>query len=188
MPVRVADAQGWLKRLDLTEYVPSAVFCADPRPLKILDDLKQAVRQRDGDLLASLVHPKRGLDVSLYHRGHKYFSQPDVRSFFNDRSPYVWSAGDVYPRVEGSTAEIILPLLDSDLVQLDTNLACNLTQDVMTDDSRREQMEYDPVNYYSIQRPGATGHDLEWGTWLIGIDYWDGQPYLAYLSHMVWEP
>jgi hypothetical protein len=49
--------------------------------------------------------------------------------------------------------------------------------------------EYIGFNYYSVYRTAVDDEDnpFDWGSWVIGIEYWDGLPYLVYLIHYEWE-
>jgi hypothetical protein len=37
-------------------------------------------------------------------------------------------------------------------------------------------------------KPGAAGQEQDWRTWLAGIEYSKGKPYLFALLHLFWEP
>ncbi len=47
---------------------------------------------------------------------------------------------------------------------------------------------YDGVNFYSsFRQPGSEDFELDWGTWVIGVENWQGRYSLSYLIHYEWE-
>ena len=44
-------------------------------------------------------------------------------------------------------------------------------------------------SHYSVYRPAIDDEDniFDWGSWVIGIEYWDGTPHLVYFVHYEWE-
>ncbi|MCA9979043.1 MAG: hypothetical protein KC413_24950, partial [Anaerolineales bacterium] len=46
---------------------------------------------------------------------------------------------------------------------------------------------YDALNYYSLYRPAADESGFDWGTWVVGVERWNGRYYLSYLVHFEWE-
>src|SRR5512139_1605342 len=46
---------------------------------------------------------------------------------------------------------------------------------------------YTNIHYYNLYRP-ATDQQLDFCTWLIGVKYVNGQPYLHSMVSIVWEP
>ena len=46
---------------------------------------------------------------------------------------------------------------------------------------------YDGVHYYNLYKP-ASGDVFDFRTWLIGIEYFQGQPYIYGMVTIVWEP
>jgi hypothetical protein len=45
---------------------------------------------------------------------------------------------------------------------------------------------YEQVNYYAYYRP-AGDIEFDWGTWVVGVEQWQGQWYVSYLVHFDWE-
>ena len=45
------------------------------------------------------------------------------------------------------------------------------------------------MNFYSVYYPGApANNNLDWRTWLVGMEYVDGKPYLYAMMQFFWEP
>src|SRR5262249_12121822 len=63
--VQKASVTGWVNAFYLTEYVPSATFCADAKVTTLLTNLGTALKNADGTALAALVSPKHGADIRL---------------------------------------------------------------------------------------------------------------------------
>jgi hypothetical protein len=48
---------------------------------------------------------------------------------------------------------------------------------------------YTGINYYSVYFPGTDANSkMDWRTWLVGVDYVGGKPYLYALMQFEWEP
>lgn len=48
--------------------------------------------------------------------------------------------------------------------------------------------EYINLNFYALYKPGAPGTELDWRTWIAGIEYVNGVPYIVALVHYQWAP
>ena len=46
---------------------------------------------------------------------------------------------------------------------------------------------YEQLHYFSAYRPAPESQEFDWGTWVIGVDRWQGQYYLSYLIHYDYE-
>jgi hypothetical protein len=44
------------------------------------------------------------------------------------------------------------------------------------------------IHYYSLYKPGSADVELDWMTWVAGVEYVDGVPYLFSLTRYTWEP
>jgi hypothetical protein len=87
----------------------------------------------------------------------------------------------------GSFHEVILPNL-LDVFNASYTLSCNAVQTGGASYDTSWPAEYAGVNFYSVYRPGAAGDELNWRTWLVGVEYVGGQPVLFGLVHLAWEP
>lgn len=188
--IHTNQLNGWVNRVFLTERVLPSIFCRDSRAEAIVDGLKEAIETSDPVALVSLVNRQRGLLIR-----HNWWN-PEVRlatsqvtGFFADSTSYDWGLGhgSGLP-ITGSTAEVILPLLREDLLDADAQIACNEILAGGSAGSIVLPSEYEALNFYSVHRPPPDEDNaFDWGTWVIGIEYWDSQPYLCFLVHYEWE-
>lgn len=180
--VRPEGGTGWVNALNLTEDVAPQAFCADPRVLQLLDATGAAVIKRDGASLADLTSPRRGLRVRFDWRGPEVvYSRTDVTRLFQATDPEDWGVHSSGAAIGGSFTEVVLPLLDRAFGPQSV-LTCDV---VGTGSILREvswPSEYTNMNYYSFYRPAEEGgSEYSWATWLAGVEYIEGQPYLAIL-------
>jgi len=50
---------------------------------------------------------------------------------------------------------------------------------------------YEGLNYFSFFRPdeeGSATYPLDWGTWVVGVEEWEGSYVVNFLVHYRWEP
>jgi hypothetical protein len=189
VPIQSGEVTGWVKRDALTEQVTSADFCASPVVTQLVDDLKSAITARDGAQLSKLVAPDRGLLIRASASSPEIHLLPDeVLAFFTSETSYDWGTfqGAEEPYI-GTAADVIVPKLDADLLHAEQT-DC----DQMIGGAGSDLMlpsEYVAVNYVSLYRPPPAdpNHGFDWATWVVGIEYWDGQPHLSYLVHYTWE-
>jgi hypothetical protein len=178
VPITAAGRSGWVNSRFLTGQVSRDDFCQDARVDAILDAIKLAVENRDGEILASLIHPARGLRLRHHSSGEEVKLDADESAgFFTASESLDWGDG-----VRGSIPNVIVPLLDKDLVS-STESACG---NVIGGGTGGHQLpfEYQPVNVYSFYRPSPdTASGSEWGSWAIGIEFWEGLPYVGFLVH-----
>lgn len=189
VPISSGALAGWVNGRYLTETVAETAFCDDAAVTKLLADLETAVINQDGNLLAQLVHPERGLRIHhAWWNPEVRISQADARQIFTSAAGYDWGVqdGSGLPIVGTFKAEI-LPLLQADLV-LATQTDCNEIVHGGTAGFVRLPDGYDAVQYYSLHRPGTDEFaGMNWGTWVVGVEKWLGGYYLSYLVHFQWE-
>ena len=47
---------------------------------------------------------------------------------------------------------------------------------------------YEGINFVSLHRsPEPDEFELDWGTWVIGIERWEGEYYISFMVHYEWE-
>ncbi|HSK67464.1 MAG TPA: hypothetical protein VK888_11070 [Anaerolineales bacterium] len=186
-PLPTTAASTPIATLPATQPSGSTNLCTDPGATALIDSLKTAVLNSDGPLLASLVSPSSGLDVAYFHSGTVVNYRPDQAKFLFETTYEVdWG---VEPgsgaRKTGSFHDVVVPALVKMFNQPYT-LHCN-------------ELKYGgatyPVNfpyekgYYSIYFAGTEANgSLDWQTWVAGIEYVDGRPYLYALMQFFWEP
>lgn len=183
------NGTGWVNALYLTEYVTPQAFCADQRVSALLDQFTQAMTNRDGKLLSSLIGPYHDLSVMYFRTGNKAgYSRAEAGWLFNSTYPMNWG---MHPAsglpVSGSFQDKVLP----DLLDVLNNPHQTLCNNPATG-GKSYTFEWPPmyrnINFYALYKPGPAGQELAWRTWLVGVEYVQGQPYLFALMHLFWEP
>jgi len=177
---------GWVNAFYLTEYVSQDAFCADTRIAPLIEKLKMSMNQSDGLLLSQLVNPEHGMNVHLWaYQPAVHFTPEQAVGAFVSTEIYDWGAG---PRGEsdyGTFKEIIQPKM------LDTLNAPNM--ETYCDNLTKvyplfRPWPYPGIHYYNLYKPGTPGIDLDFRTWLIGIEYYKGEPYIYGMVNIIWEP
>jgi hypothetical protein len=182
---------GWVNAHFLTEYVSPSAFCADGKVVPQVTKLGTAFTTANGDLLSSLVSPAHGMAVRYwryYASAQNIFDPLHASAVFESTYSHNWglAAGSGLP-TEGSFHEVVLPKL-LDVFNASYNLTCNTVQTGGASYDTSWPAEYTNFNFYSVYRPGATGDELNWRTWLVGVEYIQGQPYVVALIQFQWEP
>lgn len=181
------DAVTPIATLAATQPPGSTDICTDPQVPALINSLKTAVLNSDGPLLASLVSPASGLDVSYFHSGTVVNYRPDQARFLFETTYEVdWGVepGSGASKV-GSFHEVVVPALVR-IFNQPYALHCN-------------ELKYGGATYtvtfpyekdfYSIYFPGTDANGfLDWHTWVVGVEVVDGKPYLYALVQFFWEP
>jgi hypothetical protein len=180
--------------LSAPDAVTSEEFCNDPRPLEMLETLRNVVRQRDGEQFARLISPN-GLYMSLYPWSEViHLTADEVRGFFDDDTLRDWGYNSYGSREETNLASLagnVTALLEADFLPDTAIITCNDNQDGLSDRVTLYSITMldNPIhNFYAVMRPGSPGNELAWGAWGLGFAYWDGEPTLLALTHYVWTP
>ena len=187
VPVQRGGLSGWVNSRFLTQFVPEDAFCGDTAVLQLLDRLQTAVTNQDDALMSQLIHPERGLRVRLlWYEAETWL---DNRNLFSDSASYNWgAAAGSGEAIIGTPAEILLPRLQADFLEA-TETACNEILHGGTAGFVVLPDAYAPINYYTFYRPGTEEFaELNWGSWVVGLERWRGQYYLSTLVHYQWEP
>lgn len=181
---------GWVNSNFLTEYVASSTFCSDARVATLLNNLKSALVNSNGQLLGSLVSPVHGLDLRLWRYGTaaNYSLEEAAWVFLSD---YVveWGAapGSGDP-TSGTFRTQPLPRLQ-EVFSANYTLHCNDTLDLATFSLDPWPPEYANVNFYTVYKSGTEQYGgLDWRAWIVGVEYVQGNPTLFALIHFQWEP
>ena len=163
-------------------------FCNDPRARESITSFTNAVATSNGELLASLVSPARGMDV-LFHRDGRVINYDVEHAEFvfetTHQTDWGLSFGSGQPTI-GAFKEIVLPSLKL----VFTPAAEVLCNQIKTGGATYvAEWPYPYMDYYSVHFPGTDEFGgLDWQTWLMGMDQVDDRPYIAALMHFVWEP
>lgn len=165
----------------------STNVCADPQATALIDSLKKAMTSADGSLLASLVSPTNGMDVAFFHNGNVInYDQTHAKFLFETTYQANWgNEPGSGAEKDGSFHDVVVPELVKIFNQPYT-LTCN-------------ELKYGGASYsvtfpykkdfYSIYYPGTDANgNMDWHTWVAGIEYVNGKPYLYALRQYFWEP
>ena len=180
---------GWVNSTYLTEYVAPAIFCADGKVSTLISNLGTALRTSDGELLSSLVSPLHGADIYLWRYGNMInFDQTAFTWVFISTWEHNWgpAPGSGLDTI-GSFHEAVLPKL-LEVYNANYTLNCNTPGNAALFSLEPWPQNYANVNYYNLTKPGTPGVDLDWRTWLVGVEYVQGKPYIFALIHTQWEP
>ncbi|WP_376791765.1 SH3 domain-containing protein [Thermoflexus sp.] len=187
--VRLPDGRiGWVNAMFLTQEVSPQAFCADPQGAALLDRLESAIRERNGQALAALISPIHGLRIHVNRLSDPVLIRPDQAvTLFTDETPIHWG---VHPasamEIVGPFRQAVLPDL-LDVIDRPHERQCGLLVPPVTYQPAWPEA-YRAFNFYSLHRPGTPGNELDWRTWVVGVAYVDGRPYVAVLMQFFWEP
>lgn len=178
-----SSGTGWVNDANLTEEIAGESFCSDARIMAILDTLGKAITDMDGHVLAPVVNPRRGLIIRHnWWNPEVIFSPEAVNDLYSDLTEFEWGvlSGSSFP-IQGSFQEVIAPQL-RDTFENEPQIGCN---ELLIGRSTRDMIwlgEYENLNFYAFYRPApAGGNDFDWRTWVAGIEYLQGQPFLTLL-------
>jgi SH3-like domain-containing protein len=181
--------KGWVNASYLTEYRSTANVCADTRVNTLLTNFAAAVKSTDGAALSNLVSPKHGLAVR-YSAGTVapvVLSKSAVAGIFTSTTSYNWG---VVPgsgtNAVGTFKNQIQPKL-LEVLNAAYQTTCNDFSHVGPV-THPWPGEYTNITSYALYKPGTPGTELDWRTWIAGIEYVDGAPYIVALVQYQWEP
>jgi len=187
---RSAGGVGWVNARYLTETVTPAEFCADAKVTTLLANFKTALTKQDGALLAALVSPAHGLNVTYLRTGKTITYTPALaRWVFTSTYAANWGTHPASGlEVKGSFHQEVLPKILDVVSNPNTSATCNNPATGPKNYQFYWPFQYGNINYYALLKPGTPGVDLDWRTWLVGVEYVNGQPYLFSLLQLFWEP
>lgn len=178
-----SGGSGWINSWYLTEELAAGQFCDDSRILILLETLGRAVLEQDGKLLSEIVNPNRGLIFRHNWWNPEFTVSPQsVSGIFSDLTEIEWGviSGSDFP-IRGSFQQLIVPQL-LDVFEQAPQVRCN---ELLIGRTTREMIwrgEYRNLNFYAFHRPAPSGgNDFDWRTWIVGVEYLGGQPFLTLL-------
>ena len=162
-------------------------FCADPQPQVLINNFKSALQTSNGTLLASLISPLHGMDARFFRNGRVVnYDQQEAQLLFGSTDSIDWGAAPSGLETKGSFTEVIVPALLK-VFKKDYTLTCDQVQ--IGGATYKANWPYAGINFYSVYFAGTpNSNNLDWRTWLIGMDYVKGQPYLYAIMQFFWEP
>lgn len=180
---------GWVNAFYLTQIISPSAFCSDPQVPALLGKFKDAILKKDGSLLGSLVGPIHGLSLFYLRGGTVANYTPEEASWvFSSTYQMRWgSAAGSGKEVVGSFSQVILPRL-ADVLSGNYTANCNQIKTGGASYPTNWPDEYRAINYYSLYRAGPAGNEMNWRTWVVGVEYIGNKPYLISLTHYEWEP
>lgn len=188
--IQSAAGNGWVNAKFLTEQVAPATFCSDGRVTTLLNTLKTAMLNLNGELLSSLVSPVHGLDARLWRNGTVANYTPEEAAWVF-QSEYVVNWGPAPgsgAETPGTFSAELLPRLQ-EVFHSSYTLHCNDTLDLATFSTEPWPREYSNIHYYMVYKPGSEQYGgLDWRAWTVGVEYVQGAPTLFSLIHYQWEP
>lgn len=172
-----------------TSTTPEApAFCNDPQIANLLASFKTAVTTSNGALLASLISPTKGMQVRAFRNGRVITYDPEHAKFlFVTTFQAPWGNHPASGReVNGAFHEIIIPELLKVFGQSFT-LQCRKIQ---TGGATYEpEWPYQGTKFFSAFYAGTEANsNLDWYTWVIGIDNANNKSYISALIPFFWEP
>jgi len=177
---------GWVNAFYLTEYVSQTTFCADTRVPALIQKLKTSANQSDGLLLSQLVSPEHGMNVHLWaYQPPVHYTVEQAIGAYTSTEIFNWGSGPSAIDDLGAFIDIIQPKLLDVLNAPNMETYCDSLDKVYP---LSHPWPYPGVHYYNLYRPSTSGVELDFRTWLIGIDYYKGEPYIYGMVNIVWEP
>lgn len=189
LPIRAGELSGWVNSLYLTEAVPRDAFCQDQATRALVERFREAIASGDEAALAEMVNPERGLHVWVnWWNPEVWLTGAQAENLLGDDTVHDWGVEDGSGNeIQGSFQEIILPLLERDLLPAG-EIACNEILHGGTAGIVQLPEGVDRLNYYAFYRPpGPDQVEMDWGTWVVGVERWQGADQIAFLVHFNWE-
>jgi hypothetical protein len=170
-----------------TAAASTSSTCADPQVTALIDSFKKAVLNADGPLLSSLVSPTRGLDVAFFRDGTVMnYDQEHARFLFETTFEVDWGPDPASgAEKKGPFHDVVVP----ELVK-----AFNQPYSLYCNELKHGGASYEVTwpyqgDFYSIYFPGTEANgNLDWHTWLVGVEYVNNKPYIYALMQLFWEP
>jgi uncharacterized protein YgiM (DUF1202 family) len=177
---------GWVDFSKLTEYVSNEFFCADTRIPLMIEQLKASMIQPNGDIFASLVSIKSGVNVQAWQLTTPVnITRNAAADVFTSTQVYDWGQpeGRGGEPILGTFAQIIKPSMLEVFNAPNMVTYCDEPTNVF---EFARTWPYTNIHYYNLFKPGPS--TLDFHTWLIGIEYLNGVPRLYSMTSILWAP
>jgi hypothetical protein len=189
LPIEHNDTSGWVNSRYLAEELNAEDFCGDVDSKQVVEKLLHAAEAGNGSLLAELVEEGRSLRIRRHWWNPEVILDSNlIPEIFSSAQSYEWGTADGSgDAIVGTFDAVIMPLLEEDLIGA-TEIGCGVILHGGTAGFVRLPNAYDGINFYSLYRPaGPDEFELDWGTWVVGIETWQGSYRLSFLVHYDWE-
>jgi uncharacterized protein YraI len=177
---------GWVNSRYLTEAIAGTTFCNDPASRQLLDTF--VAEMSNPTTLSQSINADRGLRVHLsWWNPEVWITNAELTNAFTSPATADWGVADgTGDPLVGTFNQMVLPKIERDLTTA-TQIGCNEILHGGTAGYVKLPDEYAGINYYSLHRPPTAGNELDWGTWVIGIEKWDGAYFVSFMVHYQWE-
>lgn len=162
-------------------------ICNDQQSTALIDSFKTAILNTDGPLLSSLVSPSRGMDVGFFRDGTVITYMPEHAKFLFETTFEVdWGTEPGSgAAVRGAFHDVVVPELVETFSQPYT-LHCNELK--LGGATYEAEWPYEG-EFYSVHFPGtAANGNMDWQTWVMGIENVNNKRYVYALIRFFWEP
>ena len=114
------------------------------------------------------------------------YDQQQAQLLFDSTDKIDWGTAPSGLETKGSFNDAIVPVLLK-VFNKDYTLDCDQVQ--VGGAAYKANWPYTGINFYSVYFAGTlNNNNLDWRTWLIGMEYVKGQPYLYAIMQFFWEP
>ena len=194
LEVEMSDGTtGWVSAQFLTEQVEPSIFCQDPQVNALIERLIASVKERDGEALAAMISPMHGLMFyhNVWNPPVSFTQLADLQKIYFNTTEYVWGIQEGSGlELKGSFKELVYPKLLDVLAQSHT-IHCNVLEQGIsaggTSGIVAWPVEYHNLNFVALYRAAPASQELNWRTWVVGIEYVNGVPFIAVLMQFYWE-
>ncbi len=165
----------------------AANVCVDPQVAALIDTLKRAMLNNDGALLSSVVSPN-GMTVHYYHTQKNPITYSAYQAQFLFETTYQAEWGPAPSSglgKKGSFHEVVVPDLKK-IFNTAYTLQCN---EIRHGNANYQILWPYHKDFYSIYDAGTQQNsNMDWHTWVVGIEYVNGKPYIYALMQFFYEP
>lgn len=177
-------AGGWVSSWNLTEAVSEGDFCDDSQVIELLTTFRRLIEAKEYANLHKVIIPNKGLSIRLnWYSPDINVSQETIADIFINLEEIEWGTMvDSGLAVVGSFQEVIYPKL-IDVILQSPEYTCNHLQSGNTANEPIWPDEFVNLNYYGAYRPALNGNEFDWRTWAIGIEYFEGEPFISVIIH-----
>ncbi|MCA9581543.1 MAG: hypothetical protein KC416_07090 [Myxococcales bacterium] len=178
--IDLGDVLGWIDAAYLTEMVDPEVFCTSAEPWTTLEALTLAASEENADLFESLISPTHGLRLHLLDAEKATIVEGDPWEAFQAEFSWGPNLGTGEP-VVGAFANISYGLPElTDVLSGAEDVRCNRLSQGAGAYSMAVPDPYHNLNFLTV----SLRHDGAWLSWVVGYEYVEGQPYVAYLVRL----